>query len=221
MGDEASVSGWLRGVIAELVGLGIAVRRDEPDSVHRARTMTRRLRVVLRVVPGDAAKEARKRLREYGALLGAARDLEVRAALAEKLIAELGADGDTDAARERLVHSVRRDYAAAHRQIVAYLDGPDYRRLNRLLDEAAAEAESVDELAVLHEARKSARALRYFAEAYGDTEKAQAGAALQDTLGDHRDHVLLARSLAGEDDAVLARLRETAQSRADALVRKA
>lgn len=207
------VEEWLRGVIATLVGLGTSVRRDETDAVHQARTTTRRLRAVLAVVPGGAAAAARKELKRYGRLLGEARDLEVRAGLAAQLLDEAGEQG-ADAARERLVDGVRAAYRDAHGRIVAYLDGSAYPRLLELLDEAAGDAESLDELAVQHEARKHARAMRYLAEALGDDETAAAGAALQDAFGDRRDYELLARSLDGESDEALARVRDAARSRA-------
>ncbi|HEY0249444.1 MAG TPA: CHAD domain-containing protein [Gryllotalpicola sp.] len=269
--DRNTASGfstWMGDVAETLIGLEGAVRRDEPDAVHRARTMTRRLRVALPLVPGDAAREARRRLTAYGRLLGAARDLEVRGLLAERLLDELegsgnggeesepgkpgkpGASGkpdktgesggagehgmtgkpggsegrldslDTDAARDRLVHSARRDYRKAHTDVVDYLDKPAYRRLVERLDAATAHAASVDRLAVLHEARKAARALRYLAEAVGDTRRAELARTIQDELGDHRDHTLLARALDGADDAALTRLRELARDKADALVPK-
>lgn len=216
----SGVDGWLEGAIADLEGLGLAVRRDAPDAVHKARTTTRRLRTVLRVVPGEAAKQARRALRAYGELLGAARDLEVRADLAEQLIEESGGDAETDAARDRLVAPARRAYHDAHRHIVAYLDGPAYARLAAQLERAVDDAASVDELVVRHEARKAARSMRYLAEAVGDEATAEAGAERQSALGGHRDLTLLARSLEGEGDPVLARVREAAHARAAELLRK-
>jgi len=207
------VEEWLRGVVAALAGLGTAVRRDEADAVHQARTATRRLRAVLAVVPGEAAAAARKELKSYGRLLGAARDLEVRAGLAAQLLDEAGEQG-ADAARERLVDDVRAAYRDAHERVVAYLDGSAYPRLLELLDVAAGDAEGIDELAVQHEARKHSRAMRYLAEALGDDETAAAGAALQDAFGDRRDYELLARSLDGETDEPLVRVRDTARARA-------
>jgi CHAD domain-containing protein len=209
-----AVDVWLRDTIATLLGLGAAVRRDEPDSVHQARTTTRRLRAVLKLVPGDAAAALRKELKRYARLLGDARDLEVRAELAARLIDELGDDGDTDAAHERLVATPRADYRDAHARIVAYLDGADYAHLLELLDGVADDADDLDVLAVEHETRKHARAVRYLAEALGDAETAAEGARLQDAFGDRRDLELLARSLDGESDDVLLRVREAARKHA-------
>jgi CHAD domain-containing protein len=220
---SAELESWLRDLIASFDGLGIAVRRDEPDSVHQARTATRRLRVVLGLVPGHAAERARKELKHYGRVLGAARDLEVRAELAEELLEGLGdrdrdrdrdSGDDAGAARERLVEAVRAEYRSAHAGIVEYIDSPAYGRLLALLEDVTEDAESLDELAVQHEIRKHARALRYLAEALGDSETARIGAALQDAFGDRRDFTLLARSLDGEEDRSLARVRDAARKRA-------
>jgi CHAD domain-containing protein len=216
MTAEPPVETWLRDVIASLVGLGTAVRRDEPDSVHQARTATRRLRVMLSLIPGDAARTARKQLKRYGHVLGAARDLEVRADLASGLLDELGDDDETDAAHERLIADLRAEYDTAHAAIVEYLDGADYRRLLTLLDDVIDDAEGLDELAVQHEARKHARALRYLAEALGDDGTAAMGAELQDAFGERRDYALLARALDGEQDESLARVREAARKRGEA-----
>ncbi|AYG02576.1 CHAD domain-containing protein [Gryllotalpicola protaetiae] len=216
MSSDPSAATWLRDVIDSLIGLGSAVRRDEPDSVHQARTMTRRLRVVIGLVPGDAARPARKELKNYGRALGAARDLEVRAELAARLLDELGDDDDTDAAHQRLVTGVLAEYRVAHARLVEYLDGRAYRRLLTLLEDVADDAEDLDELAVQHEARKHARALRYLAEALADDGTAKLGARLQDAFGEHRDYTLLARSLEGETDRSIAEVRQAAQKRGQA-----
>lgn len=216
MGEASAVDTWLHDTIDALIGLGAAVRRDEADAVHRARTMTRRLRAVLALVPGDAAQAARKGLKHYGHVLGAARDLEVRAELAQRLLDDLGDDDGADAAHRRLVDDVRAEYAGAHAVVVEYLDSPRYQRLLDRLEELHSGSASLDELAVQHEARKHARAMRYLAEALGDEHTAELGSQLQDTFGDHRDYTLLARSLEGEDDQSLVRVREAAQERGQA-----
>lgn len=221
MGEGLSGVGdvWLRKVVASLAGLEDAVRADEPDAVHRARSQTRRLRVVLGVVPGKRAKTARRRLQQYATLLGAARDLEVYAELAGALIDELGDVAGTVEARERLVGGTTRKHRRAHARIVEFLDSPDYGRMLHTLDLALADAARLDDLVVLHEARKAARSARYLTEAYGDLEKAAASARLQDDLGVHRDNLLLARSLEGEE-GVYAQVRERALTRATAYASK-
>jgi CHAD domain-containing protein len=210
------VEDWLGDAVDSLIGLGSAVRRDEPDSVHKARTMTRRLRVVLALVPGETAAEARRELKRYGAALGATRDFEVRAELAGELLAELGDDDEGDAAHDRLIRAARDEYLHLHEAVVEYLDSHAYRRLVGLLEDVAADADDLDELAVQHEARKHARALRYLAEALGDAETAKTGSRLQDAFGERRDYELLARSLEGEGDESLAAVREAARRRSRA-----
>lgn len=216
MADDATpVETWLRDTIDSLIGLGIAVRRDEADSVHKARTMTRRLRALLALAGGETARAARTELKHYGRVLGTARDLEVRAELAQGLIDEVGDGDETDAAHRRLIDDVRAEYDAAHAVVVEYLDGPRYRGLAERLGELHNGAAALDELAVEHEARKHARAMRYLAEALGDDETAELGGALQDAFGEHRDYTLLARSLDGEEDESLARVREAARRRSE------
>ncbi|GAA4158627.1 hypothetical protein GCM10022286_11780 [Gryllotalpicola daejeonensis] len=215
MNESEALDDWLRDTIATLVGLGTAVRRDDADSVHQARTTTRRLRAVLKLAPGDAAAELRHELKRYGQLLGTARDLEVRADLATHLLGELGDQSETDAAHERLIAGPRAAYRDAHAVVVDYLDGPGYRRLLELLDAVTDDADGLDVLAVEHEIRKHARSVRYLAEALGDDETAAEGARLQDAFGDRRDLELLARSLDGETDESLVRVREAARKRAE------
>ena len=217
MGEASSAERWLRDTIDSLLGLGIAVRRDEADSVHKARTMTRRLRVVLGLIPGDTAKAALRELKRYGRVLGTARDFEVRAELAQRLLDEVGDDDETDAAHRRLIDDVRAEYAAAHDAVVEYLDGPRYRELTARLKDVH-ESAALDELGVQHEARKHARAMRYLAEALGDERTVDLGSGLQDRFGEHRDYTLLARSLEGEDGESLIRVREAAQRRGEAFL---
>jgi CHAD domain-containing protein len=216
MVGASNVETWLADTVDSLIGLGPAVRRDDADAVHKARTMTRRLRVILPLLRGKAAREAAGGLRRYGKVLGGARDLEVRAELAERLLADIRDDDEGDAAHARLVKEVRRERVAAHRAVVAYLDGPKYARLLDRLEAVRAAADELDELAVQHEARKHARAMRYLAEALGDERTAETGAALQDAFGEHRDYTLLARSLEGDDDASIAAVREAARRRGEA-----
>ncbi|MFC4241918.1 CHAD domain-containing protein [Gryllotalpicola reticulitermitis] len=215
--EGSSVESWLRDTIDTLIGLGTAVRRNEADAVHKARTATRRLRVVLDLVPGEAASHARTELKRYGRLLGTARDFEVRAELAQGLLDAVGDSDETDAAHRRLIEGVRGEYAAAHATVMEYLDGPHYQGLIERLEEVRSGTAGLDELAVQHEARKHARAMRYLAEALGDEQTAVIGAGLQDAFGEQRDYTLLARSLEGDDDASVARIREVAGERGRAM----
>lgn len=199
MTPESLLGDRVRDVISELTGVEPEVRRDTDDAVHRARTLTRRLRAFLPLVPGRDAERAMHGLERYGDVLGAARDLEVRQKLVKRLLAELGGDAGADAVPRRLVKAVKRERRRAHRDLVDYLDGPKYRKLVDRLEAVRGAVDRLDEWEVRHEIRKHARALRYLAEALGDEQAAAAGAALQDALGDQRDHLLLARWL--DDDA--------------------
>ena len=209
---------WLTSVIEDFEAVEPLVRADAPDAVHKARALTRRLRALFAVVPGRRAERAAEALRGYGRLLGKARDLEVYADRADEFIAGAGAEESAaEEARERLVGRTRERRVRAFRRIAEFLDGDRYRELIRLVERAAEDAEGIDPLVLLHEARKAARAVRYLGEAYGDAEIGAAGEHLQEVLGEHRDNTLLARSLAGEG-GIYAAIREQAQARADALV---
>lgn len=195
----------VRDVIGELIGLEPEVRRNADDAVHRARTLTRRLRAFLPLVPGRDAEKAMAGLERYGDVLGTVRDLEVREGLLERLLAEFGDDGWSDASPRRLVKTVKRARRRAHREVVRYLDGPKYRKLVDRLEPVRGAVDGLDEFEVRHEVRKHARALRYLAEAIGDEPAAAVGAALQDAIGDQRDRLLLARWLdaeAEEDESI-------------------
>ncbi|MFF2494748.1 hypothetical protein [Agromyces sp. NPDC058064] len=83
--------------------------------------------------------------------------------------------------------------------------------------------DGLDEWEVRHEVRKHARALRYLAEALGDEQAAAVGAALQDAIGDQRDHLLLARWLdddaEAESDESIRGVRDIARRRAEEMSR--
>ncbi|GAA4104209.1 CHAD domain-containing protein [Nocardioides kongjuensis] len=214
---------------------------DEPDAVHQLRTSVRRLRNVLagfgRYVEKRPAREMRARLASYGALLGAGRDLEVRAEDCRRVLAELGR---TDLGHA-LVDPLLAAHSGAHAALVAWHASPDAAALAHLLgmwgeevplaDRARRHADRVTD-AVLrhevhrvldraaegetsHEVRKAARRLRHVADAVGDRERAAAGKDIQGRLGDHRDALLLAGHLwsAGAPAVVVAHV-ETAASRA-------
>lgn len=214
---------------------------DEPDAVHQLRTSVRRLRNVLagfgRYVEKRPASALRAHLASYGALLGAGRDLEVRAEDCRRVLVELGR---TDLGHA-LVDPLLAAHGGAHAVLVDWHASPDAaalehllgtwgeevpltgragrpadrvtaavlrRELRRVLDRAA-EGETS------HDVRKAARRLRHVAEAVGEADLARAGKDVQGRLGDHRDAVLLAGHLwsAGAPAVVVAHV-EAAASRA-------
>src|SRR5258708_490040 len=77
------VVAYLKEHAEALKALDPMVRRDEPDSVHKMRVATRRLRSTLRtfgtIVSGDGTADLAQELKWPGDLLGAARDVEVQA----------------------------------------------------------------------------------------------------------------------------------------------
>ncbi|MGH1564295.1 CHAD domain-containing protein [Mumia sp. DW29H23] len=235
---------------------------DQPDGVHAHRKAVRRLRSALAAYrpffDDDAVHRLHVAYREWGRELGAARDLEVRIAAAERFLA---ADG-TAPATGRLLAGLRDDYRVSHRQVVrrgvtvaaaerraeltAFLDAPPLtdkarrrtkrgvrRRLvkegDRVLRRADSAAANPDDVAALHEVRKSARRLRYAVEAvtrppvalFGAKAKALADAAerIHDLLGDQRDALAFADHVEGRagvaDDAVARARAEAAERRAD------
>lgn len=143
-----------------------AARADEPDAVHRMRTIVRRLRSVLAAYRSlfdrEVTDDLRDRLGRIGSALGDARDLEVRALRAEALLDELG-QPETDA-RERLVDGARELYAKAHTHLCTVLSSTEYYRLlddldafvadPPLTDAAAKSAKKVVKKVLAHELRR-------------------------------------------------------------------
>ena len=254
-----------------VVSLGEAedrLRADQPDSVHAMRTTARRLRSVLASSRGifdrHRTTDIRERLGVLGTVLGAARDLEVRAAGSAHMLDAIPAALADDDSRERLVTSVNREYARARVRALAYLRSTECVRLLVTLDEftefppLAAEAHSdarktwrvmlhretkrlldrarehgveragagelsvvsTDELDSLHAVRKAARRLRYTAEALQLDASGLVGASLQplalaaervqNSLGKHRDNLLLADQLLSDQCAARAAGEKTA-----------
>ncbi|MFE4459644.1 CHAD domain-containing protein [Nocardia tengchongensis] len=117
------------------------VRQDLPDSVHKMRVATRRLRSVLksyrRVLRRRAVGEITDELRWLGGLLGVARDAEVRAERFTALLGDTGvplADAGEKSTRQedfgqRLVAEERAIYADAHRAVVDAFDNDRYTAL--------------------------------------------------------------------------------------------
>jgi CHAD domain-containing protein len=138
VGGAASVVviGAIGGLVDALEQADPAARADEPDAVHRMRTIVRRLRSVLAayrsVLDRSVTDDLRDRLGALGSALGNARDLEVEALRAQALLDELGMP-ETDA-RARLVDGARDRYAKAHAHLSEVLSSPEYFRLLDDLD---------------------------------------------------------------------------------------
>jgi CHAD domain-containing protein len=168
------VLGYLRAHVDGLKSLDPAVRRDEPDSVHRMRVATRRIRSTLQsfpmILPASATGHLRGELKWLGQVLGDARDDEV---LSEHLLAGL-ASSPTELvmgparARVRVYFAPRE--AGARDAVLEALDSPRYfamlDELDLLLDDppltdAAAEpAGAVLPRAVARSYRRTRRRMR-------------------------------------------------------------
>ncbi|PRY14456.1 CYTH and CHAD domain-containing protein [Kineococcus rhizosphaerae] len=116
------------------------VRADEPDSIHKMRVATRRLRSALRTFQpllADPTKPVRDELRWLAAELGTARDAEVLRDRLVRSVASLDADPDQQPADPaatgavpQLVHlQLEGDYRRAHDQVLAELDSERYQAL--------------------------------------------------------------------------------------------
>ncbi|WP_458689344.1 CHAD domain-containing protein [Nocardia tengchongensis] len=117
------------------------VRQDLPDSVHKMRVATRRLRSMLksyrRVLRRREAGEITDELRWLAGLLGVARDAEVRAERFAALCGDTGVPLDDAGEKstrhedfgQRLVADQLAIYADAHRAVVDAFDGDRYTAL--------------------------------------------------------------------------------------------
>ncbi|MDR7381004.1 CHAD domain-containing protein [Promicromonospora iranensis] len=141
-----------------------AALADEPDAVHRLRTSVRRLRNVLaafrRYLDKDATAELRSLLKEWGDVLGRARDLEVRTL-------DAGATADTAglgaADRSALLDPLEAAHEQAHAEVVRWTRSKRGQDLARLLDDWAA-APRLDERASRSAKKAARRAVRRQAE---------------------------------------------------------
>lgn len=119
------------------------VRADEFDSVHQLRVATREMRSLLEtfegILEGDALEELEDELKETAAVLGVARDAEV---VEERFLELLESDesGLIDAtASSHIEQDMRRDYDAAHGDIVDMLNSERFLSLLDAIDNLLAE----------------------------------------------------------------------------------
>jgi CHAD domain-containing protein len=140
-GDAAgawdAVADYLSRQVGTLQALESAVLRDDPDSVHRSRVATRRLRSALRTfAPLIASKgriaALRDELRWHATALGGPRDAEV---LREHLLAALTAHGEAAPALLGIVgDELAARHAGAHAGLVTTMTLPRYDALHRALE---------------------------------------------------------------------------------------
>lgn len=126
----------LREHVDELVARDPMVRRDEPDSVHKMRVATRRLRSALKtfrpLLDRSRTDPLREELTHLAGVLGVARDAEVLRDRLDGIVAEQPEELVLGPVRRRIRDELGGRYRAGHADVVAELDG---RRYLALLDE--------------------------------------------------------------------------------------
>lgn len=142
----------VREQVDQIKAQDLPVRLDAPDSIHKMRVATRRLRSALTtfapLVDPGVVRSLRGELKWLAGELGAARDAEVmrdrvRAAVAaESEVLHLGPVAD--AASEELAQA----YRDAHDRVLAELDGDRYHRLLTALDAVVSAPPFTEEAAV-------------------------------------------------------------------------
>lgn len=125
---EERIAAQLRSLLAHDAGTRLA---SDPENLHQLRVASRRVRAFLRVarelVDADWAGEINGSLRELGRASGPARDLDV---LIDHLHGQIRSldDRDREAAAE-LIAALERDRNYLQNELLAALDGEQYRRL--------------------------------------------------------------------------------------------
>lgn len=146
LGRKSSAAEVIGAYIGEQVGAiqgrESEVRSDEPDSVHKMRVATRRLRSILRtfrpLLHTEHTEPLRGELKWLGEILGGPRDAEV---LRERLlaaVAALPADALVGPVADRISTELAERHAATHAKLVAALDAERYRTLADALVQLAA-----------------------------------------------------------------------------------
>ncbi|MFF5444667.1 CHAD domain-containing protein [Streptomyces sp. NPDC012888] len=139
----AHVLAYLREQVDALIAHDPAVRRDEPDSVHQMRVVSRRLRSALKtyrkVLDRDVTDPVGEELRWLGAELGVDRDQEVLHEHFRTAVAELPRDLVSGPVRGRLRtwNDTRR--SASRRRALAALDNPRHLALLDALESLLAD----------------------------------------------------------------------------------
>lgn len=116
-----------------LVAGHFAVQRDAPDSVHRTRVASRRMRSTLRTFEycfdADQAKAFEDELRWYAGVLGAVRDTEVLRARILAAIADLPADLVVGPVKEHVDGQLTREMAEHREAVLQAMAGERYAEL--------------------------------------------------------------------------------------------
>jgi CHAD domain-containing protein len=132
------VLAYLREQIDALKSMDPMVRRDEPDSVHKMRVATRRLRSTLRsfgkIIRRDQTGELAAELKWLGGVLGEARDAEVLARHLQSRLDQIPVEQVLGPVQARVQGHFPPIRAAAQRAAVAALDSKRYFALLDGLD---------------------------------------------------------------------------------------
>jgi CHAD domain-containing protein len=115
-----------------------AVRADQdPEALHDMRVATRRLRAALRFFEGAFGPDAEPLREEIGWLgrgLGSARDQDVQLARLRDALGDDEQDEPDQRAIEAILAAASQRRDAAHREMVAMLDGTQFEQLRATLD---------------------------------------------------------------------------------------
>jgi CHAD domain-containing protein len=134
---------YLRQLTAQLKSLDPLVRRDEPDSVHQMRVVTRRLRSTLqtfgRVIPRGETEQLAGELKWLAGLLGGPRDAEVLAEHLQVRLAAIPAGQLTAPVQARLERHFGSERARARAELLAALESARYFSLLDELDQLIAQ----------------------------------------------------------------------------------
>ncbi|TVL91848.1 CYTH and CHAD domain-containing protein [Streptomyces sp. SAJ15] len=129
---------YARGQLAALVALDPAVRLDAPDSVHRMRVATRRLRSLFRsyakVLDRGVTDPLGEELKWLAAELGVDRDHEVLTERLSRRLNEVPPALRVGPVRNRLHTWSHAHRGGSRRQVIALLDGERYLALLNALD---------------------------------------------------------------------------------------
>jgi len=129
---------YLRTHVSELISQDPLVRGDRPDSVHKMRVATRRLRSTLGtfrpLFDRNRTEPLRAELKWLADLLGAARDAEVKRDRLRTMIEEQPAELVVGPIKRRVTREQNEKYRSAHAGVTSALDSGRYLRLLDALD---------------------------------------------------------------------------------------
>ena len=181
--------GFIEAQVAALKALDPMVRRNEADAVHQMRTTTRRLRSTMqsfrRFFGRSDTEPLISELRWLGAVLGDARDAEVRAAHVAARLGELAAEQVVGPVETRVCEHFASIGAQAQARVVEALDSPRYLAVLDRLDQLIA-APPVTDLAGRAAGKALPPAVR---RAYNKTSR-QMRRALREPEGERGDAAL-------------------------------